>query len=347
MRQASPLDASTARVAVIVPTFNEEAHVRQALDSVFAQTFSAERTEVIAVDGVSSDGTRAILAEYSSQRANFRLLDNPKRSTAAALNLAQASTNADVIAAVSAHCELSPNYIERCVDLLARSGAANVGGLQRPRSHNSVGGAVAAATSSRFGIGNAQFRYLSREAFVDTVYLGAFRREVLEEVGGYDEAMEKNEDNELNYRIRKAGYGILLSPDIASIYAPRDSLRALWLQYYRYAYWKPWVAAKDPGAIRPRQLAPAALVLGLVVSLAAYGATARRWLLAPWATYSAAVMVASALNGRRAPGAAICLPVVYPTLHLAYGFGTIAGAARWLRSRSTPWGSGGQPLGRL
>lgn len=330
----APLRLDRATVSVIVPIRNEAKSIQQTLDSILTQTFASDRTELLVVDGMSTDGTREILEPYRQKYPRLRVIDNPVGTVPVALNLGLQHATGDVVVRVDGHCRLAEDYVERCVTLLAESGAANVGGLMRPTGEGPIGRAVAAATRSRFGIGNARFHYLERQEYVDTVYLGAFRTEVLHQLGGYDQALVRNQDDELNYRIRRAGYSILLSPDIVSTYTPRHSLSALWRQYYQYGFWKVRVIAKHRGSLQPRHLAPVLLLSGLLTSGAAFVFWRRVWTLLPWAGYLAADLAAALHNTRRSASQGWLLALVFPCLHLSYGMGFIAGVGRHLFGRA-------------
>lgn len=273
------------------------------------------------MDGLSTDRTREILEAYGRKHSRLRVLINSERTAPTALNKGIAASQADVIVRVDGHCELAPDYIERCVDLLAATRAANVGGLMNPRSTSRMGRAIALATQSRVGIGNARFHYLQKQEYVDTVYLGAFRREVLEEVGGYDEELTRNQDDELNYRIRRAGYGIVLSPAIVSTYVPRSSLRSLWRQYFQYGWWKVRVIEKHPASVQPRHLAPAFFTAGSLGSLLLAALTRRSWPLTPIAAYALLIGSVAARLSRRDVRLFALLVLVFPTLHFGYGSG--------------------------
>jgi succinoglycan biosynthesis protein ExoA len=322
------VSSTSALVSIVLPLRNEGGHLATTLDAVFNQTYPSDRTEVLAVNGCSQDNTLQILQEYQKQYPNLRVLDNPRRTTPTSLNMAIAASTGDVIVRVDGHTIIASDYVERCVELLEESDAANVGGPMRPRATGAAGDAIAVGTSSRFGIGNARFHYLHRQQWADTVYMGAFRRKVLTELGGYDEELERNQDDELNYRIRRAGYRILLSPDIVSTYTPRNSLRALWRQYYQYGFWKVRVIEKHPASAQTRHLAPAGLVLGLFSSTVAFVALRRSVLLIPWFLYVAAVVAAAIINARRSFRRAILLMAVFPCLHLSYGIGFMVGLGR-------------------
>jgi len=332
----APLDVDRATVSIIVPIRNEEESICSTLDSVLHQSFPSSRTEVIVVDGMSTDGTRAVLDRYRQEYARLQVVDNPGRTVPVALNLGIQRATGDVVVRVDGHCRISHDYVECCMALLAESGAANVGGLMRPECKGAIGQAVAVATRSRFGIGNGRFHYLERQAYVDTVYLGAFRTHVLRELGGYDEELVRNQDDELNYRIRHAGYSILLSPDIVSTYVPRHSLRAIWRQYYQYGFWKVRVIEKHWGSVQARHLAPALLVSGLLASAAAFVMSKRVWTLLPWVGYIGADLVMALLHTRRSPSQTLPVALVFPCLHLSYGIGFAVGTGRYLLMCARP-----------
>ena len=252
-------------VSVVIPTRDEQGTIAACLEAVLRQEYPAGRMEVLVVDGRSRDRTRALVAELAAadKAGRVRLLDNPRLVTPAALNIGIRAARGAVIARVDGHTVIAPDYLRRCVEALTETGADNVGGLMRPRGHGYVGGCVALATTSRFGVGDARFHYDERGGAVDTVYLGCFRRAIFERVGLFDESLVRNQDDELNDRIVAAGGRIWLDPRIRSTYHNRGSLRALWRQYYQYGYWKVRVLRRHPHARRPRHLAPAALVAGL------------------------------------------------------------------------------------
>lgn len=320
-----------------MPVRNEAAHIDATLQTVLTQTFPVDRMRIVVVDGASEDETRAIVDRYIAEHQHMYVLTNPRRTAPTSLNLGIRSGSEEVIIRVDGHCELAPDYIERCVALLAASRAGNVGGLMRPVGHGAIGRAVAAAMSSPFGVGNAHFHYLERETYVDTVYLGCFRREVLQEVGLFDEDLTRNQDDELNYRIRRAGYGILLSPEIVSTYTPRSTLSALWRQFYQFGLWKVRVMQKHPGSIQPRHLAPPVFVLAMSTSLLVAGLTRRLQFLALPALYGAAVVAAGTKTGGRTLRSVLALLLVFPCLHISYGSGILIGCLRALLN-STPRG---------
>ncbi len=324
-------------VSVVMPVRNEEKNIEHSLRAVLAQDYPADRMQVIVVDGSSEDSTahtatRIAEEARTNHRADVLIMSNPAKATPVSLNLALSRATGDVVVRVDGHTEIASDYVRRCLDALATSGADNVGGVQRAMGRTGVGRAFAVASSSRFGAGDARFRYSKSEAWVDTVYMGAFRRSVFDKVGGFDEELLRNQDDEFNLRVRRAGGRVFLDPSIRSTYRPREKLGELWDQYFGYGLFKVLVIRKHSRISSWRQLVPAAFVLALVASVVV--ATATR--IPPIAAivagpYVIAVVVMSFWLGRRDPESVILLQAVFPIMHFAYGLGFLAGLWRWRR----------------
>ena len=327
---SSVLDPATVRVAVVLPVRNEALHLGSVLQSVLDQTFPADRLEIIVVDGRSSDATVSIAERLLAERGNWRIVSNPTLTIPSGMNLGIRLTTADVVVRVDGHTWLEPEYVDRCVQLLASTGAANVGGLMRPRGQGLIGTAMAVALCSRFGIGDSRFHYSDREEFVETVYMGAFRKQVLDELGGYDISVLSNEDFELNHRIVAAGYRILLSPAIRSAYTPRGTIPQISRQFFRYGLWKSRVVRKHPRSTRPRHLVPPALVTALAVTIPLFLFTKRRRYLLPTLVYVTGVVFASRAASRERR-VRIALAAIFPAMHLSWGAGVLVGFVRSLR----------------
>jgi GT2 family glycosyltransferase len=345
---------------VVLPTRDEEKDIAPCLRAVLAQDYPAERMEILVVDGRSRDRTRAIVEEIAAEGrgARIEVLDNPRGITPAALNTGISRARGEVMVRVDGHTIIAPDYVRCCVEELGRTGADNVGGLMRPQGRGYVGRCIAQATGARFGIGNSRFHYDEQGGEVETVYLGCFRRSILERVGLFDEELVRNQDDELNDRILAAGGRIWLSPRIRSTYYNRGSWRALWRQYYQYGYWKVPVLRRHPRARRLRHFAPAALVAGLggsaaltpialAVRLPGWARPLLRGLaVAMWGVYGvvslgAALALARQAGWRYLPG----LLLTFWCLHASYGTGFLAGL---LASRSGAGGRlGGQQIPRL
>ena len=319
-------------VTIIMPIRNEAAYIRRSLGAVLAQDYPPERMEVLVVDGMSVDGTREAVGELASTHPHIsvRLLDNPARIVPAALNIGLRHARGKVIIRVDGHCEIAPDYVRRCVEVLQETGADNVGGLQRAVGETPVGRAVALATSSPFGVGNARFRYAKKPGRVDTVYLGAYRREVFDRVGLFDEELVRNQDDEFNFRLTQAGGRIWLDPSIRSVYYSRTSLRGLWRQYFQYGFYKVRVIQKRRAIPSWRHLVPSAFVLGLAGSVFLAVVTYQPlWAFSVALPYAVANSTAAIWTARYDWRTLALLPLAFATLHLAYGLGFLWGLWWW------------------
>ncbi|MEV7419365.1 glycosyltransferase family 2 protein [Streptomyces sp. NPDC089919] len=312
-------------VSVIMPVLNEERHLRDSVRHILGQRYAGEMEVVIAL-GPSTDRTDEIAAELvretaSDDRARVRTVPNPTGRTPAALNAAIRASRHPVVVRVDGHGMLSPDYISTAVRLLEETGAQNVGGIMHAEGENAWEEAVAAAMTSRIGVGNAAFHTGGTAGPADTVYLGVFRREALERQGGYKEEFIRAQDWELNFRIRAAGGLIWFSPELTVRYRPRPSVRALAKQYKDYGRWRHVVARYHPGSINLRYLAPPAAVSAVAAGLVA-GAVLTPWAFVVPAGYLAAVTAGSVPAGRgMSAGARVRIPLALATMHMSWGFG--------------------------
>ena len=254
-------------ISVILPVRNEGPYMRSCLQQVFSQQGVPYPYEVIAADGMSDDGTREIIAQFQQQHDNLILLDNPGQIVPTGINAALKMARGSIIIRIDGHTSIAPDYIAQCVRALEQSQADNVGGRMDAVGSNGFARAVALATSSPFGIGGSRFHYSQKEEWVDSVYMGAWRRDAFEKYGLFDEELVRNQDDEFNYRTRKCGGRILLHPAIKSQYRVRSSARALWKQYYQYGVWKVRVFQKHPSQMCLRHFIPALFVASLLLSL--------------------------------------------------------------------------------
>lgn len=330
-------------VTVILPVRNEGLGLRKTLDAVLSQDYPKDRLEIIVADGMSNDGTRELVGSLQSTHPNLCIIDNPGRIVPTGLNAAIRQARGEIIVRVDGHTIIAPDYVRQCVTELRETGADNVGGKMTAIGHTRIGRAVAMATSSPFGVGNARFHYSDKREWVDTVYLGAWRKEVFEQVGLFSEEMVRDQDDEFNYRLREHGGKILLSPLIKSVYTPREDFLSLWRQYFQYGYWKVRVFQQHPAQMCPRQFVPAALVATVIIATLAalvpgVGCLA---LGAVLGTYSVANLVCSVHASARSSWEHLpILPLVYATLHFSYGCGFLVGlvrfADRWGKAKSRP-----------
>jgi glycosyltransferase involved in cell wall biosynthesis len=314
-----------------MPVLNEERHLATAVRRVLDQRYPGE-LEVILAIGPSEDRTREIADELAATDPRIRVVDNPAAKTPHALNLGVAASCYDIVVRVDGHGELTDGYIERAVQLLAETGAANVGGVMDAQGETAFEQAVASAYTTKLGLGGSTFHLASSPAGeVETVFLGVFRKEALQAVGGFDETMHRAQDWELNHRLLGSGRKVWFSPELRVTYRPRSTLRALARQMYETGKWRREVMARYPETATPRYLAPPLAVLGVaggsVAGLVGL-VTGVRPLLAGFLAPAGYLMmvVAGVLTAGRLPIAArIRLPAVLVTTHMAWGTGFLVG----------------------
>jgi succinoglycan biosynthesis protein ExoA len=323
-------------VTVVMPLRNESKFVERSLKGVVDQDYPAHLMEVIVVDGRSDDNTREVIQQIIHDRdqnlskpsPNVRIIDNPQKIVPTGLNAAIRMSQGKYVIRVDGHTILEPDYVRQCVEVLERTGVENVGGMMNAVGDDYTGSAIAIGTSTPFGIGNSAFHYSEKEQFVDTVYMGAFRKQVLFDVGLFDERFVRHQDYELNYRIRKHGGKIFLSPKIRSRYYPRNSLLTLWKQYFQYGYWKGQIMKYHPDSIRWRHTVPPLFVLSLfLMSLAAFVSKVAWLPLLILVPYFAFLVIATVVTAAK-PGNlkyAFILPVIFAILHISYGSGVWLG----------------------
>lgn len=293
-----------------------------AIESALAQDYPGQ-LEVVVADGASVDGTRAAVKNLIDSHRPVSLIVNQAGTTPAGLNAAIRAAQGEVIVRCDAHSLLPPTYVRRAIETLLATGADNVGGIQQAVGHGPVQRAIANAMSIPLGVGNARFHYEGSPGPADTVYLGVFRRQIFEECGPFDEGLLRNQDYEMNYRIRKSGGLVYFDPRLRVEYRPRSSLRDLGQQYWQYGKWKRRVLQKHPRSVRSRQLAPPLAVFGLAASFAA-GFFNPIWLLIPLAYGATLLATAVWLAFRRRDPALVLVAPALTVMHLAWGLGFLS-----------------------
>jgi len=245
------------------------------------------------------------------------------------MNIGISEAKGDIIVWLSAHAVYDHNYIKNSIKLLKETGAASVGGVLEPVGGTYISKAIAAGLSCPFGVGDARYRYATKEQWVDTVFGGTWYKKSLIDIGGFNEEWVVNQDYELNYRLRRNGGGIYLSPTIRCRYFVRDSLSKLAKQYFRYGMWKIKTLVAFPESLRWRQLAPPLLIIGLMVSIILSYLRVSFWWIIPF-IYIGACFVASFQIAIK-KGFALCpiLPIVFMILHLSWGTGFFVGITRF------------------
>jgi len=333
-RGALPKDERLAyppMVSVVIPVRNEERRIERCLKQVIEQTYPHDHLEVLVADGMSTDGTRGIVAEIAAKAMKERglavyLVDNPGFRPQPGMNAGIRAARGDVIVRIDARTIAPPDYVERCVRTLIETGADNVGGLQTPNAESVTQEAIGLAITHRFGVGNAQFRIGTHNGYVDTVWLGCFRRDIFDRVGMFDEtSFAISEDSDINQRIRAAGGKVYLDTSIGGRYLPRETFRGFWAQYFLYGLVRAGNILKHKKLTSWRQVIPQGFVVGLatLALLAPWSWVARRILELAVAIYVAADCAVAAwlVAKRKRPGLFLRLLIAFPCMHFAYALG--------------------------
>jgi GT2 family glycosyltransferase len=320
-------------VSVIVPMLNERHFIGPCVEGFLAQRYPADRLEILVIDGGSDDGSREVVTELAAEHPAVRLVDNPRRVAAAAANVGIAEAVGEIMCFLSAHGVPDPDYVPTSVRLLQETGAVGVGGRYlhvgtEPRSK-----AIGLAMASPFGMASPH-RSSDRRVEVDTISHPTFRRQALVDVGGYDETLLRNEDYELNYRLRAAGGRLVFCPEISSVYRPRGSLATLRRQFFDYGRWKATVMRRHPTATRPRHLVPPLAALAVAAApVAVLTPTGRRAVVLAVASYAALLGVAVGRERPHRQGASVAtFAAAFPVMHGSWGFGVLVGALRDARA---------------
>lgn len=318
-------------IAAVIPARNAARLLTECLAAIDAQDHPADEIWIIVAP--SEDGTLVVARSLADEWPAIRVEENPAGNRAAALNLVIGQTSATALAFVDAQALIAPDYLSAALASLNEVDAAVVGGHMQPIGRSAVGKAMAVALQSPFGVGDSQFHFTGRPRPADSVYLGVYRASVFKAIGVYNTALLRTEDDDLNARVREAGLRIWLDPRIRSTYRCRETLIAIWQQYFGYGEWKVSLLAVRPAAFRVRHLAPPLFVMALVIGLV----TAMVGLWWPLATLAGAWSLLGAAFGLSAPAASpvsrlLFLPVTL-TMQMAYGVGVLKGIV-WLPRRA-------------
>lgn len=325
---------------MIVPLRNERSNVDSFVNDLAAQDFEGE-LEVLVADGASDDGgIERLRAAARAAGLRLQVIDNPAGWVSHGLNACIREAQGALIVRLDCHSRYAEDYLRRCAEVSQQTGAWNVGGRLVPTGTTPIERAVACAMDSPFG-GIGWTRSSGGERVeTDTVTFGAFRPEVFERVGLFDEALVRNQDDEFNMRLRAAGGRIVLDPAITVLYRPRGSFGGVWRQYFQYGLWKVPVMLKHRRIATFRGVVPLVFVLGSVGLLAGAirSRTARRLLVAEWLLYGALGAFFAARGARGRDERWTLMPAVlaaFPTFHLGFGSGQAVGLARalWRRRR--------------
>ncbi len=340
-KAAADPNAPPVPVTIMIPCRNERKGIVKLLECIEAQDMTGLDWEVLIADGMSDDGTRGLIEAHCAKNPRVRLIDNPGRIVSTGLNAALRMARGEIVLRMDAHTEYAPDYVRACVDTLNATGAQNVGGPARTRSSSYMQRVIAMAYKNPFACGGARFHMAGYEGYVDTVPYGCWRKRTLLELGGFDEKLVRNQDDELNLRLTRSGGKIWQSPRIQSWYHPRDRVGRLFRQYFQYGFWKVAVIRKHRVPASVRHLIPAAFVIAnLLLLLNCLLSFAMKWetaaVIGNWTW--AAMLVSYALTGLLFAGKTVALagwkvfpmmPPVFAVYHLSYGLGFLCGLLYW------------------
>lgn len=326
------------RVSIVIPCRNEQKYIALCLDSIVAQDYPKDKLCVYVCDGESDDGTVDIIKSYEEKYPFINYLNNPHRTTPYALNLGLQKGGFDVGIILGAHAALAPDYVSKSVACFNIDPAIGcVGGIIENIHENEISEAIGLAMSSSFGVGNAHFRTAAKDGYVDTVAFGAYKKEVFEKIGYFDETLVRNQDDEFNYRVLINGFKIWLSHEIKCVYYVRASFPKLLQQYKQYGYWKVFVNKKHKAVTTIRQLIPFIWVFYLMF---AWLPTLIFW---PWIfLYLSGIVLYLSVSlfaaWKLTKNWSTLLRVLraFYTLHLGYGFGYFNGIIDFLILNKKP-----------
>ncbi len=306
-------------ITVLCPAYNEANYIENVL-RFYVEALPADK-ELFIIDGGSTDGTVAIIEKWAAKDKSIHLLNNPHKYVPQALNIGLKASTGKIIVRLDAHTIYSNDYFEKIIETFEKTGADIVGGPMNPIGKTVIQKAIAYATSGWFGIGNSKFHNINFSGFVDSVYLGAWKREIFNDVGYFDEQMVRNQDDEFHYRAKSKGKTIYLNSEIKSTYFPRSSYKTLFSQYFQYGLYKPLVIKKIKSEVKLRHLIPLFFVLYLISLI---GVIKFPFLLLPLVLYLLIDIYCSFVNNQPLVVKFATL-LIYPILHLSYGLGFLLG----------------------
>ena len=317
-------------ISIILPIRNEAKHIKQALDSILNQNHIDQGFEILIADGMSTDDTRDLIIKYQKDHPNTHLIDNPEKTVSTGFNRALNESKGDIIIRVDGHCEIAPDYIQKCLECLEKINADCVGGATEHVASGLVGKSIKIAQSSFFGVGGVSFRKkVEKGEYVDTLAFGAYKREVFDQLGGYDEELMRNQDDEFNFRMIQNDGKIWLDPYIKSTYTQRNSFKGLFKQYFQYGFYKIRVIQKRREIASWRHVVPGLFVLGLLTSLSIFLFNGNNIsilsLCIPYFSFSLFATIFELIKSPFNLLSVIMLPLTFYILHISYGLGFLLG----------------------
>ena len=321
---------SLPKVSIIIPSLNESEFIVECVESLLLGNFPSKNMEILIVDGGSSDDTVIKAKTLRDTYSNVRYLHNPKKIVPAAMNLGVENASNELLMWCGSHAKYDSEYVLNSIIALSEEiDASSVGGVITPIAKTAIGKAIAIATSSKFGIGNAKYRYATKRQQVDTVFGGCFYKTSILEIGGFNERWVRNQDYELNHRLRSKIGPIILEPSIRCEYYCRESISQLSKQYFGYGFWRFNTLLAHPSSFTYRQAAPVSLCLSLLGSMIFLALGSPLGLVVP-VIYSFLSLVISAYVAviKKTFILLLYLPIIFATLHCSWGLGFITSALK-------------------
>ena len=316
-------------VSVVVPIYNEELYIKNCLLSLINQDYPKNCYEIIVVDGNSTDNSGEIVTSLMKKYSSIKIYNNPKRITPISFNIGIEKSRGEIIIFVGAHAICENDYINQCVSLLNNSDASNVGGIQNAVGSDYVSNAISYAMTSPFGVGNAYYHFSKKETYVDSVWGGAFRKETLIKLGCFNETYIKNQDYELNYRLRKMGGKIFLSPKIKYKYFVRNSIKKLASQYFKYGFWKVKTINEHLDSMVLRQMIPPVFAISLIISIILLLLNLSIGFFIPMLYFLINLLFSVQISFTKGLKYILILPIIFFTIHVSWGIGFIFGLKKF------------------
>lgn len=318
-------------ISVGVVAYNEQNTLPKLFECIKAQTYPHDKMEIVLVDSMSKDDTKSLMEKFKKENKDFcniQVLDNPQKKLAGGWNVILKNYHGDAVVRIDAHAEIPEDFVKKNVEVL-ESGEYVSGGLRPNIIDESTPWkeTLLLAEQSMFGSSIAPYRRSEKKTYVKSVFHGAYKREVFDKVGFFNEQLGRTEDNEINYRIREAGYKICYSPDIVSYQHTRNSLKAMLKQKYGNGYWVALTLKACPKCLSVYHFVPLCFVLGIIATsiLAAFGFPFLAYLM--WGLYWLVAVGMSLLSvkGEKKTWCQLALPFLFFLLHISYGIGSFVG----------------------
>ena len=318
------------KISILIPTLNEENFIEDCVESLLCDSYPIGQIEVLIIDGGSSDRTLEKVKNLQRRFEQIQCFTNPLKIVPSALNIGIQQASNPIIVWCGSHALYGKDYLKNSVNtLLSNPNCASAGGVITPIAKTSTGKAIAIATSHKFGIGNALYRYATGRAEVDTVFGGCFYKSSVITIGGFNEEWVRNQDYEFNFRLRKMVGKVILDPSIQCQYYCRESITKLSRQYYSYGFWRFRTLLKHPQSLTLRQTAPILLINGLISSLVALICGYQIGFLLPFVYGLANIIVSLFISFKQKQAMLLLrLPLIFATIHLSWGAGFMISAIK-------------------